>query len=129
MANDVLERRYGAARTRRWPVVLAASTLAVVGVAWVAWVAIDQSSRPLSYELSGYDVVSDNETTITIELNRDGGAATECEIYAQAEDHTTVGERVITIPAGKPGTIRVDESIRTDRRAVNGVLRTCRLVG
>lgn len=129
MANDVLERRYGATRTPRWPLVLAASVLGVVAIAWVAWVALDQAGRPLSYQLHGYDVVSDNETVVTIELSRDDGAATRCEVYAQAADHSNVGERVVTIPAGDPGTIRVEKSIRTDRRAVNGVLRTCRLVG
>ncbi|UYM06394.1 DUF4307 domain-containing protein [Solicola gregarius] len=128
MTNDVLERRYGATRTRRWPVITAASVLGVVALAWVTWVALDQD-RPLSYQLSGYDVVSDTQTVLTIELNRDDGHAVECEIYAQADDHSIVGERTVSVPAGESGTVRVDEPIKTERRAVNGVLRTCRLAG
>ena len=128
MTNDVLERRYGATRTRRWPVVAAASVLTVVALAWITWVVIDGDS-PLSYQLSSYDVVSDTETVVSIELNREDGAAVECEIYAQSDDHSIVGERLVTVPPGESGTIRVDEPIKTERRAVNGVLRTCRLAG
>ena len=128
MSNDVLERRYGATRTRRWPVVAAASVLTVAALAWVTWVALDQD-RPLSYQLNGYDVVSDNETVVTIELNREDGAAVECEIYAQSDDHAIVGERVVAVPSGDPGTVQLEEPIKTERRAVNGVLRTCRLAG
>lgn len=126
MVSDVLQRRYGATRTRRWPAVVAIGILASLGVGWVVWVALDHSDRALSYELSGYDVVSQNKTVVSIELARENGAAVECEVYAQAEDHSTVGERIVTVPAGKPGTVRLDEPIRTDRKAVNGVLRTCR---
>ncbi len=128
MTNDVLERRYGAARTRRWPVVAVASVLTVVALAWITWVVIDQD-RPIAYQLNGYDVVSDNQTVVTLELNRDDGAAVECEIYAQSDDHVIVGERVVTVPSGEPGTIRLKEPIKTERRAVTGVLRTCRLAG
>src|SRR5690625_7633342 len=92
MTNDVLERRYGAARTRRWPVVAAASVLMVVALAWITWVAIDQD-KSVAYQLNSYDVVSDNQMVVTIELNRDDGAAVECEIYAQSDDHAIVGER------------------------------------
>jgi len=128
MTNDVLERRYGAARTRRWPVVAAASVLMVVALAWITWVAIDQD-KSVAYQLNSYDVVSDNQMVVTIELNRDDGAAVECEIYAQSDDHAIVGERVVTVPPGDPGTIRLEEPIKTERRAVTGVLRTCRLAG
>ena len=128
MTNDVLERRYGAARTRRWPVIILASALGAVALAWITWVVLDQD-RSLSYQVSGYDVVSDTETVVTVELNRENGAAVECEIYAQAEDHSVVGERIVTVPSGEPGTVRVDEPIKTERRAVNGVLKTCRLAG
>lgn len=128
MTNDVLERRYGATRTRRWPVVVAASVLTAVALAWITWVVVDQD-RSIAYQLSGYDVVSDNQMVVTIELNRDDGAAVECEIYAQSDDHVIVGERVVTVPPGEPGTIRIEEPIKTERRAVTGVLRTCQLAG
>jgi hypothetical protein len=120
-----LDSRYGRRGARRWiwPVV------AVIGivtlVAWAAWVAFQP--RPVDAVLWGYDVVDDHRVRVTLEIHRPEPLAVQCTVYAQAEDHTTVGERTIDLPADKRTRIRA--VITTERRAVNGVLRGCRPTG
>jgi hypothetical protein len=120
-----LDSRYGRRGPRRWiwPVV------AVIGivtlVAWAAWVAFQP--RPVDAVLWGYDVLDDHRVRVTLEIHRPEPLTVQCTVYAQAEDHTTVGERTIDVPADKRTRIRA--VITTERRAVNGVLRGCRPTG
>ena len=58
-------------------------------------------------------------------VHRRDSAAAVCTVYAQAQDHSTVGERQVAVPAGGPEERRVKAVITTERRAVNGVLRRC----
>jgi hypothetical protein len=122
-----LESRYGRRGTRRWvwPFVAAVGITALV--VWAAWVAFQP--RPVNGVLWGYDVLDDHRVRVTLDLHRSEPIAVQCTVYAQAEDHSTVGERTVDVPAGNAGKSRVHAVITTERRAVNGVLRGCRPAG
>lgn len=122
-----LDARYGRRGTRRWiwPLVAAVGIIALV--VWAAWVAFQP--RPVNGVLWGYDVLDDHRVRVTLDLHRSEPIAVQCTVYAQADDHTTVGERTIDVPAGNAGKSRVRAVITTERRAVNGVLRGCRPAG
>jgi hypothetical protein len=125
--DDLLAERYGRARgTRRRPLAVALVTvLAAVSVAWVGWSAWSHSNDDATGYLVSYTVTSDTTTEVTVQIDRRTGAAVECDVYAQAADHSRVGERVLRIPGGEPGELQVTETITTQRRAVNGVFGSC----
>ncbi len=121
-----LAARYG--RTRRprwvWPTIAAVGIL--LGVAWVAWVALDE--KPVTADVYGYEVQSDTRVVATLEIRRPEPVPVRCTVYAQSLDHSVVGERTIDVAAGREQRERVDLEIDTERRAVNAVLRTCRVI-
>ena len=122
-----LDQRYGAKQRPRWfwPVI---ATIGIgIGVAWAAWIALQD--RPVSADVWGYDVRSDTSTVVTVEVRRPEPLAVTCTVAAVAEDHQTVGERTVEVPAGDAQRERVDVTVRTERRAVTGVLRGCRADG
>ena len=118
-----LSDRYGTGGRPRWlwPAIAAVGVL--IGIAWAAWVAFQP--RPVSAQLYGYEVVDDNRVDITLDVRRPEPIAVTCTVYAQADDHSTVGEKTVTVPADDRENARVRISLETERRAVNGVLRMC----
>lgn len=128
-ADEELAGRYGPASSGRRRVLIGVvAVIAALGVAWVLWAAASGSDRPVDAELESYEVTGDTSTEVTIVLNRRGDEPLECVVYAQAEDHSTVGELVVRVPQGNPGRLRITKTITTQRRAVNGVLRSCEAV-
>ncbi len=118
-----LEDRYGGRRRPRWmwPVIAAVGVL--LGIAWAAWVAFQP--RPVTADVYGYEVVDDHQVKVTLTVHRPEPVDVRCTVYAQAKDHSTVGEKTVTVPADDREDVRVNVSLETERRAVTGVLRTC----
>ncbi len=118
-----LSDRYGTRGRRRWLWPVVAAVGIGLGVAWAAWAAFQP--RPVTGELFGYDVVDDHRVDITLNVHRREPVAARCTVYAQAADHSIVGEKTVDVPAGRRDTTRVDVVLETERRAVTGVLRMC----
>lgn len=119
-----LAARYGTRGRRRWlwPVVAVLGIGA--GVAFAAWVAFQP--RPVHGVLCGYEVLDEHHVHVTLDLYRPEPLAVECTVFAQAADHSVVGERTFAVPPSAKKNTRVETVIKTERRAVNGVLRGCR---
>ena len=121
-----LDARYGRRTPQRWVWPAIAAIGIAAAVAWAAWVAFQP--RPVHGVLWGYEVLDEHRVQVTLDLHRPEPLAVECIVYAQALDHSVVGERTIAVPAGARENTRVKATITTERRAVNGVLRGCRPV-
>ena len=119
-----LDARYGRRTPRRWIWPIIAVIGIAAAVAWAAWVAFQP--RPVNGVLWGYEVLGDHRVRVTLDIHRPEPRAVECTVFAQAQDHSIVGERTVAIPAGTKKNTRVTAVISTERRAVNGVLRGCR---
>jgi hypothetical protein len=121
-----LSDRYGTSGRPRWlwPAIAAVGVL--IGIVWAAWVGFQP--KPVSAQLYGYEVVDDHTVNITLNVHRPDPLAVECTVYAQAADHSIVGEKTVTVPADDREDARVRISLETERRAVTGVLRTCQSV-
>jgi hypothetical protein len=119
-----LGARYGTRGRRRWlwPVVAVVGIGA--GVAFAAWVAFQP--RPVHGVLWGYEVLDDHRVQVTLDIHRPDPIEVECTVFAQAQDHSIVGERTFSVPPGTTKNTRVKTVVTTERRAVNGVLRGCR---
>jgi Domain of unknown function (DUF4307) len=125
-ADPLLDERYGTPpRWSRLIIVVVVALLTTAGVTWVIWAGLAHSSPPVSAQLRTYEVRGAHATDVTLVLDRSDGDAVRCEVYAQSENRTIVGERTIEVPAGDPGTTTVEATIDTERRAVSGALRSC----
>lgn len=118
-----LSDRYGTRerRPRLWWVVAAVGIS--IGVAWSAWVAFQP--REVSAQVFGYNVISDSETVVSIDVVRHVDRAVQCTVYVLAKDHSNVGERSVVIDATSPLQTRVDVDVQTQGRGVTGLLRGC----
>lgn len=119
-----LDARYGRRPPRRWIWPVVATVGVAAAVAWAAWVAFQP--RPVHGVLWAYEVLGEHRVQVTLDLHRPEPLAVTCTVYAQAQDHSIVGERTITVPPAAKENTRVRTVITTERRAVNGVLRGCR---
>lgn len=118
-----LNSRYGSRQRPRWLWPTVAAIGIALGIAFAAWVGFQKD--PVTGRLWGYDVVDDKQVAIKLDVIRPDPLAVRCTVYAQAADHTIVGEKTIDIPASDKEKVRVTTTIETERKAVNGVLRTC----
>ena len=118
-----LDYRYGRRARRRWVWVLAAVIALAAAVTWAAWAGF--RPKDVNAVLYGYRVVDDHRVQVELIVHRRTPIDATCTVYAQAEDHSTVGERQVQIDADDPLDGRVHAVITTERRAVNGVLRGC----
>jgi len=117
-----LADRYGRRERPRWFWPLIALIGIGIGIAFAAWVGFQD--KPVSAQVWAYDVKSDHLVTITLEVATSDPVDAQCTVYAQAHDHSIVGEKTVDVPAGQ-GERRIEIDVVTERRAVTGVLRTC----
>jgi hypothetical protein len=118
-----LDYRYGRRHRRRGLWITLAVAALIAAVAWAAWAGF--RPKEVNGILYGYRVLDEHRVEVTLIVHRQKSQAAICTVYAQAEDHSTVGERQVAVPAGGPEERRVRAVLTTERRAVNGVLREC----
>lgn len=94
-----------------------------IGAAWAAWVAFQP--RPVTAVLHGYRVTSDTSITLTLDIHRPHPIPVDCDVYAQARDHSIVGERTFRVAPSRRKTVRATVTLTTVQRAVTGVLKSC----
>lgn len=123
-----MPERYGPPRRgRRLLVVVVTAVVAVIGLGWLLWAATLQSTPDVAAGVTGFDVVSDGRTDVTLEVERRVDSAVRCTVYAQAPDTSIVGEREVLLDAAEPGTVDATVSIATERRATSATVRECTL--
>ena len=118
-----LSTRYGARQRPRWFWPAIAAVGITLGIAFAAWVGFQKD--PVTGRLWGYEVTSANQVTVKLDVVRPDPLAVTCTVYAQAADHSIVGEKTVEVPPSQREKVRVFIDIETERKAVNGVLRTC----
>jgi hypothetical protein len=118
-----LSSRYGTRRRPPWFWPAIAAVGIIIGVAFAAWVGFQDD--PVTGRVWGYDVVDDHRVTVTLDVVRPDPLDVQCTVYAQAEDHSVVGEKTVDLPASTVENTRITIDVETERRAVTGVLRTC----
>ncbi len=125
--RQTLQERYGVrpAASRRVTVALV-SVVAALGLGWLGWAAWSQATPDVSAALRSFDVVSPHEVEVVIDVHRASGDAVRCDVSAQADDHSVVGEDDVVVPAGDQGDLRVSVTLRTSRRATIATVDNCR---
>ena len=118
-----LGARYGTSNRPRWFWPLIAAIGITIGIVFAAWVGFQD--KPVTARLWAYDVVDDHLVTVSLDVVRPDPLDVRCTVYAQAADHSVVGEKTVDVPASQQEQTRISIDIETERRAVTGVLRTC----
>ena len=108
--------------TLRWWII------GIVGVtamtALLVWRGIAGSVGAVVPQVTGYDVRSDAQLTLTYQVVRPVGVAIRCELTGLDERKGPVGTLIDMIPPGDSPVIR-EVTIRTTQRAVTGVVTSC----
>ena len=118
-----LGARYGTSNRPRWFWPLIAAIGITIGIVFAAWVGFQD--KPVTARVWAYDVVDDHLVTVSLDVVRPDPLDVQCTVYAQAADHSVVGEKTVDVPASQQEQTRISIDIETERRAVTGVLRTC----
>jgi len=118
-----LSARYGTRARPRWFWPAIAAVGIALGVAFAAWVGFQD--EPVKGRLWGYEVKNDHLVTLKVDVIRPDPLAVRCTVYAQAADHSIVGEKTVDVPPGDDEKTRISIDVQTERKAVTGVLRTC----
>ena len=112
MTTDLADRYGVPSRWRRPATIGIAVALAVVSLGWLAWTVWFHSTPAVTSSLVTFDVVSDHETRVRLDVKLADDVEASCRLRALAEDHTTVGELAFTPVDGNNEVV-----IRTERRA------------
>jgi hypothetical protein len=108
-----LADRYGApSRWRRPATIGIAAALAVASLGWLGWTVWFHTTPAVTSSLVTFDVTSDHETRVRLDVKLADDVEASCRLRAFAEDHTTVGELAFTPVDGNNEVV-----IRTERRA------------
>ena len=118
-----LSSRYGTRTRPRWFWPAVAAVGIAIGITFAAWVGFQD--EPVKGRLWGYDVKSEHLVTLKVDVIRPDPLDVRCTVYAQAADHSIVGEKTVDVPASKDEKTRISIDVQTERRAVTGVLKTC----
>ncbi|QMW67182.1 DUF4307 domain-containing protein [Mumia sp. ZJ1417] len=126
---DLTASRYGrrskGLSRRTWTVIAVVGVTLGVIAAW--FVAQYQTEDSFQADVVAFDVLSDHETSVTLRVFHSSGKPAECDVAAQAQDKSYVGEKTITIPRTTTGNTATTDVVSTERRAVTVVIQECRL--
>lgn len=129
LRRQSLDERYGVeSPTSRRIRQVAVAVVALALLGWVGWAAWSHSQIDVDGRLTSFDVVSEHEVEVVAVVTRRAGQAVACDVVAQAEDHTSVGEGRLTVPAGDTTEVTATATIRTDREATSATVSNCRSV-
>jgi hypothetical protein len=92
-------------------------------LAWSAWV---HATTSVSGEVVSFDVRSEHRIDVTVQISRPAGKAAQCTLQAQAEDHSVVGEVVVSVAAASAAESEVTSIVKTDREATSASVSDCR---
>lgn len=104
---------------------LVGSVLGVVLLLFVGWIGWDKlTGTEVSAELIKFQVVSDQEVQVHIEVRKDTGVTAVCTLRSLAEDHSEVGRKDVRLNQ-HTGRIDTVVTIRTTSRGTTAELVGC----
>ena len=125
---SALDARYGRRPTSPRRVRLLAALGVAVLVALVAVLYVwSQAGRGLQVTVSGYTVVSDAETTVSISVIKGEGQRVSCRVVAENRYTDVVGSLDVELPAEGTQVSRT-VTLPTRERAVVGAIDSCRVL-
>ncbi|HHV20568.1 MAG TPA: DUF4307 domain-containing protein [Propionibacterium sp.] len=112
-------------RRRPWLVPVIAAPLLALVIFWL-WISAYHANPPLTADVSGFNVTSNNEIEVTVTVDRARPEVTgHCVVFAQAPDFERVGEVRIPIAASDRKVEQIEVTIRTFRLSTSASVEHC----
>ena len=125
-----LSERYGTPfRARRPLLVTGVVVLAVVALAWLAWVVLFHGRPQVTSQMVGFDIDGQHAAVARFTVvRRDTTVPASCLLRAYADDHSVVGELTVPVESGAK-VASLSSTVRTERRATTVDLVGCTAPG
>jgi len=126
--DDELAARYGRGTSKRGPLVVALSAIAIVALAvlWFVW------ANPLTvkefWKTVAYRAVDDRTVEVTWEVTLGPGERSRCAIAAENGASAIVGWTTVEVAGVATPTQQVSAQVRTTELAMTGLVYRCWLV-
>jgi hypothetical protein len=120
--------RYGDDRQsvgRRRVVRIVVGVLAVAAVTWWVVVALARSTPDVTYDLLGFDHVTDTSLDVRFRIERQRDLPVVCVLRARDRSGAEVGVASVTIPASDGDRVELVSTVRTTRRPVSAEIGSC----
>ncbi|MDO5683510.1 MAG: DUF4307 domain-containing protein [Propionibacteriaceae bacterium] len=112
-------------RRRPWLVPVIAAPLLALLVFWL-WISAFHANPPLTADVAGFEVTSDQEIKVTLNVDRSRPEVTgHCLVFAQAPDFERVGELRVPIAASDRKVEQMHVTIRTFRLSTTASVERC----
>lgn len=130
-AGSTLAARYGrrSGRRPRLRVIAVAAVLAAAGLTWLIWVAVVNSSPPVTSRLLSFEVASPTVVKARIQVDRTSDIEASCRLQAKSADFAIVGETTLTVQSDAPRKQVLEATITTQRPATAVFLVGCTTAG
>jgi hypothetical protein len=125
---DELDERYGRrtqSKRNRVIFVSAIVALAAVLVAWVAWGGLDSPDAEIAVNSTGYVLMGDTAVDVRYQLSVAPGTDVKCAVQALNEGFSTIGWKIIDVPASPERIRKLSSTVRTTELAVTGLIYRC----
>lgn len=96
--------------------------LAAVGIAWYGWHSV--TGTKVSAQVVAFQVVSDQEVQIHLEVHKGAGTVAVCTLRSQDADHNEVGRKDVRL-AQHAKQVDTIVTVRTTARGATGELVSC----
>ena len=126
-SQALLDERYGRGRKRSFDRRFAWGAVGVLVAAGLAFVLFGgwQQGSDLEFKDLHYSVESERSVEVDVQVTAAADAQIVCAIEALSESHSTVGWKLVTLPAGDERTRRFTTTLVTTSPATTGRVRDC----
>jgi len=127
IAAAALDERYGRSRQRGvdkrlgWGLAGAALLLGAAVVLFGGW----QTSHTVESKVIHYEVQDPQTVLIEFQVSAPAGTPIACALEALSESYSTVGWKVVELPASEQRTRNLSETLATTYAATTGTVRSC----
>jgi hypothetical protein len=115
----------GQSAARRRAVRIVVGVLAAAAVTWWLVVALARSTPDVTYDLLGFDHVTDTSMDVRFRIERHRDAPVVCVLRARDRSGAEVGVASVTIPAADGDRVELVWTVRTTRRPVSAEIGSC----
>ncbi|MFT4156443.1 MAG: DUF4307 domain-containing protein [Microbacterium sp.] len=119
-----LDERYGRARKRRTPLIIAIVVAALV-VGAFAWTTATRQMQSVDADDLGYDLVDAHSVTVRFQLTGVQGKDVACVVEALDDKFGIVGWKVVEIAATEEDAHALSVTVPTVAQATTGLVNTC----
>jgi len=118
--------RYGRSTIpSRRAVIVLASVLGSVLLAWIAWYALTQGNPPVQYSVTDGGPADDTHARITARFTMDPGTRAICRVSAANAARTVVGWSDLTVGPAADRSFSVTLEVPTMERAAGVTITAC----